>query len=257
MYKVIATDLDGTLLQNGIRVLREDMVPLIRDYVRRGGIFLPASGRQHLNLQHLFSGIEDEISYIAENGCLVFHKGELIYRSTMSREDGIATTRAIMDIPGARVAISGVECTYILKGQDFFSHITNYVKNKAVELDSPEDMPEDFFKVSAYSKDGVELFDKKLKDLFSDHLTVVTSGNFWTDIMPQGVHKGTGLKALSEHTGIPLSEFVALGDHYNDLEMMSMVGHPACVDNAVPEIMAISEKHMENGCDLLKYYLTA
>ena len=73
--------------------------------------------------------------------------------------------------------------------------------------------------------------------------------------MPKQVNKGSALKVFSEKTGIKLEDFVALGDHYNDLEMMEIAGHPACVSNAVDEIKALCEKEMECGADLLLYYL--
>lgn len=256
-YPVIASDLDGTLLQNGIRTLREDIVPLIKDYVSRGGIFLPASGRQYASLRRLFAGVEDEIAYIAENGCLVFNKGELLYRSVMDREQGLELVAEIDSIPGAEVVVSGVNCSYIRKRDtEFLDYITNFVKNNVTPVDEMDDVPEDFFKISAYSSQGTALFEEQLQKRFGERLNVVTSGACWTDVMPKGIHKGSGIKVLSEKLNIPLSEFVALGDHYNDMEMLQCVGHPACVDNAKPEIKVICERQMESGADLLAWYLT-
>ena len=256
MYKAIASDIDGTLLQNGSRVLREDIIPAIQDYIERGGVFLPASGRQQRNLRMMFAGVENDISYIAENGCLIYHEGKLIHYETMARDSGVEIARRILSIPGARLAISGVECVYVMRSDPgFFDYIENHVKTKAVYLDDPSDMPEDFFKISAYSKEGVEIFENRLKEAFSKDFNVVTSGLCWTDIMPKQVNKGSALKVFSEKTGIKLEDFVALGDHYNDLEMMEIAGHPACVSNAVDEIKALCEKEMECGADLLLYYL--
>ena len=258
MYRAIAADLDGTLLQNGIRVIDDETITLIKAYTARGGLFLPASGRQYPNLRMMFREAADDIAYVAENGCLVLFEGHIVDRPVMDRKLALDVIDAIRSIPGAKLAVSGVNCTYIVSGdEDFYDHIENYVKTKAVVMERMEDVPEDFSKISAYSRDGVELFDSKLKELFSDRLNVVTSGLYWTDIMPMGVHKGRGVEAISRVSGIPLSDFVALGDHCNDLEMMSIVGHPACVDNAIPEVKALCEKQMEKGTELLKYYLTA
>jgi len=256
MYEVVATDLDGTLLQNGIRTLRDDIIPAIKDYIRRGGIFLPASGRQYASLRRLFAGVEDEIAYIAENGCLVFYQGELLYKSVMDRKYGLELVDAISSIDGAQVVVSGVNCSYIRRrDKEFLDYITNFVKNNVTPVDEMDDIEEDFFKISAYSSEGTALFEDILKEKFSDRLNVVTSGNCWTDVMPKGVHKGSGIRVLSDKLGISLENMAALGDHYNDYEMLSAVGHPACVDNAKPEIMNICEKHMECGSDLLLHYL--
>lgn len=257
-YKVIATDLDGTLLQNGIRTLREDLIPLIKDYIKRGGIFLPASGRQYASLRRLFEPVADDIAYIAENGCLVFNKGELIYKSTMDRNIGLELCDAISAIHGAQLQVSGVDCCYIRRRDtEFLDYITNFVKNRVTVVEEMSEVHEEFFKISAYSSQGTYIFEKQLQELFGERLNVVTSGNCWTDMMPKGIHKGSGIRVLSEKLNIPLDEFVALGDHYNDLEMLQAVGHPACVDNAKPEVMEICERHMECGADLLAYYLQA
>lgn len=70
MVKLIASDLDGTLLQNGAR----DVNPIVFDQIRtlkeHGIMFAAASGRQYLNLRRLFTPVQDDIAYIAENGSL-------------------------------------------------------------------------------------------------------------------------------------------------------------------------------------------
>mgnify|MGYP000388097175 CR=1 FL=1 len=66
MVKLIASDLDGTLLQNGAR----DVNPIVFDQIRtlkeHGILFAAASGRQYLNLRRLFTPVQDDIAYIAE-----------------------------------------------------------------------------------------------------------------------------------------------------------------------------------------------
>ena len=70
MIKLIASDLDGTLLHNGAQELSPYTIDVIRRITQKGIHFIAASGRQSDNERRLFAGIEDEISYIAENGSL-------------------------------------------------------------------------------------------------------------------------------------------------------------------------------------------
>jgi len=78
MVKLIASDLDGTLLQNGAR----DVNPIVFDQIRtlkeHGILFAAASGRQYLNLRRLFTPVQDDIAYIAENGSLCIYNEETI-----------------------------------------------------------------------------------------------------------------------------------------------------------------------------------
>ncbi len=252
LYKIIATDLDGTILQNGIRILRDDIQPNIKRYLSRGGIFLPASGRQYYNLRRMFDEVADDIAYIAENGCLIFYRGELLHRAVMDRKLGLELCDAIDDIPGAKLVVSGVEGVYIREGdRELYDHIVGYVKTKATTVKSMRDVKEEFFKISAFSKEGVGIFEDRLKSMFSDRLNVVTSGLSWTDVMPKGVHKGSAIRILADRLGIPLEDVAALGDHYNDMELLEAVGYPVCVDNAMPEIKALCKRQGPDGSDLL------
>ena len=53
--KLIACDLDGTLLHPGERELRSEAFELIDELHRRGIVFMPASGRQYASLRYLFA----------------------------------------------------------------------------------------------------------------------------------------------------------------------------------------------------------
>ena len=83
MIKLIASDLDGTLLQNGSQTLPEGICDQIRRLKEKGILFVAASGRQYANLRRLFAPVQDDIAYICENGCLVFYKGKLLYKAHM------------------------------------------------------------------------------------------------------------------------------------------------------------------------------
>ena len=53
--KLIACDLDGTLLHPGEREPRSEAFELIDELHRRGIVFMPASGRQYASLRYLFA----------------------------------------------------------------------------------------------------------------------------------------------------------------------------------------------------------
>lgn len=256
MYRLIATDLDGTILQNGNRIFPENLYPLIQDYVKKGGIFLPASGRQYANLRRMFAPVADEIAYIAENGCLVFYKGELLYKAKMDREYGLSLIREMESIDECEVVVSGENCNYIKpKDKEFYSYMLNFVKTNTKLIDDLADVPEDYFKISAFGANGTKAFEDILKEKFGDVLNVVTSGLKWVDVMPKNIHKGSAIKVLSERLDIPFQDMVALGDHYNDYEILELVGHPVCVENAMPEIKAMCVRCEESGEKLLAEYL--
>lgn len=106
--KMIACDLDGTLLLNGAQELREDTCELIRKLLEQGILFFAASGRQYTNLRRLFWPVRDQIGYLCENGCVSFYQGEELHREYMDRSLGRELIRMIQEREGAEVLVSGV-----------------------------------------------------------------------------------------------------------------------------------------------------
>ena len=90
MIKLIASDLDGTLLLHGAQMLRTETCGLIhRLYKEKGIYFVSASGRQYDNQQRLFAPVADEIAYICENGCLSFFEGDMLHLQPSRRRDSV------------------------------------------------------------------------------------------------------------------------------------------------------------------------
>ena len=61
MLKLIASDLDGTLLQ-GTREISKEAVGMIKKLSEMGILFVAASGRQYPNLRRLFEPVKDDIA---------------------------------------------------------------------------------------------------------------------------------------------------------------------------------------------------
>ena len=77
MVKLIASDLDGTILRKGAQSVEPSTIKVIEQLVNKGMYFAPASGRQIVSLKRLFEPVSDKLVYIAENGALCEYKGEL------------------------------------------------------------------------------------------------------------------------------------------------------------------------------------
>ena len=84
MIKLIASDLDGTLLQNGAQALTPRAIDLISRLCDAGIHFVSASGRQYDNQKRVFAPLKDRISFIAENGSICMHQGKVISRATIN-----------------------------------------------------------------------------------------------------------------------------------------------------------------------------
>ena len=114
MIRLVASDIDGTLLQGGARALSDELFGLIRVLKKRGILFCAASGRQYRSMRALFAQSEDDIAYLCENGAIVYRGGSVVSKLAMERADALALIGQIQAQEQCEVLISGADTSYLL-----------------------------------------------------------------------------------------------------------------------------------------------
>lgn len=237
MIKLIASDLDGTLLKNGAQKLNPAVFEQIRALRACGIHFAAASGRQYVNLRRLFAPVQDNISYIAENGSLCIHEGKTLAKACIPRELGLRITEAIRRLPDCNCIVSGERICYTdAKDNDFIYHMVHVVGNDMEMVDSIADIQEPFLKISVCNFGGTEACFSHFQKLFSREIKVVTSGNIWVDFVSPNANKGSALQTLLDCLGISPEDCVVFGDQYNDVEMLQLAGTSYAMSSAAPGI---------------------
>ncbi len=237
MIKLIASDLDGTLLRHGAQELPDGVCDMIHKLTQMGIIFVAASGRQYANLCRLFAPVQDEIAYICENGCMAFYKGEKIYKEKMDDEVAQKLMRDIWEEETAEILLSGEDTSYIQpKKESYLELLRDIVKNNVTVVEDIFEKQEEYFKISLFDEAGLDAILPKWQGRYDDQLKVVVSGHQWLDFMEKGVHKGLGMKRIQEFFGIFPDECMAFGDNYNDIEMFENVKYNFVMDTAPQEI---------------------
>lgn len=227
--KLIASDLDGTLLRGQSKSCNPEVFPLIRELAARGVYFVPASGRQYPSLQKLFAPVKEEIIYLCENGSLVMHTNQVLLKRQFEDSLAMNLCHAVLEHPDCEVSISGERTSYLIpKSGSFVSYMRDEVGNKICIIDGPWRIEEPIIKVSYYTseekRDEVTEYFKGLFD--KEPCLLVTSGNQWVDFAPQDTSKGSALQVIGEKLGILPEEMAAFGDNENDRTMLNLVGHP-------------------------------
>ena len=158
MIKLIASDLDGTILLNGAQSVDASLIKTIDRIVDMGYIFAPASGRQINSLRTLFSPIADKLMYIGENGALVKYKGNTIVKNAMNKDLALEIIEDVMKQPNCEVLISGEDVAYIKpKTKEYYDRMTKIVKYKGKIVDDFSQIQEDILKiVKDMNPDGIE-----------------------------------------------------------------------------------------------------
>lgn len=86
MIKLIATDVDGTLVKDGTMQIDPEYMTVIKELVQKGIIFAVCSGRQFISERKLFAPIKDQLLYITDGGTVVRTPQEILMVHTMPRD---------------------------------------------------------------------------------------------------------------------------------------------------------------------------
>lgn len=235
MIRLIATDLDGTLLlPDGS--LPEETFPLIRKLTDAGILFAVASGRQCESLRRLFAPVLDDVLLIAENGALVIYKGIRIFCESMPKQTAMHALSAVREEDGAYPLLCCADCAYA--EDDYPPFRAQYEKYypHAKKIQTLEDSPEwdSICKIAVFDERGSAAHSgRTLKELLPD-VRVVVSGNVWSDISMPETDKGKAMNFAQRYFSLTKDECAAFGDYMNDLELLLSCGHPYVTENGFP-----------------------
>ena len=243
--QLIASDIDGTLLLNGVKTLDPEIFKLIHELHEKGIVFMAASGREYTNLRNLFAPVADDIAYLCLNGCLTFYHGECISKEIMDTTIARKLITIIQKDPNAEVLVSGEKTCYITpKNKSYYEHLITTVKNHVTIVDDLLNITEPYTKISAYFKNGVNENYQYYTDMFDKDITVQIGGKCWLDCAPKDVNKSTGFLKLLSYLNIPAENTVMFGDNDNDKQILQTCGYPIAMETALPSIYKLFPNHV-------------
>ena len=166
MVKLIASDLDGTLLKNGAQELPPQVCGLILKLKEKGIHFAAASGRQLHSIKNLFAPVKDQISYITENGSLcISEDGTVLSKGLIQRELGLEIFRAAKEYGDCHCLLScESKCYTDSADKAFLDYLINDMHNDMGIVDDLSSITEPFLKVAVCDFEGT----KNLMPYFSD-----------------------------------------------------------------------------------------
>lgn len=257
MIKLVASDLDGTILKNGAQKLPDGFCDLVLRLKEHGIQFVAASGRQYYNLRLLFAPIQNDIHYIAENGSLCICNNDVIFRGYIDRELGLRIFRAVRERGGCHCLLSCESACYTDSTDPaFIRHIREVVRYNLRTVDDLADVKEPFLKAAVCDFTGAENIEAYFQKLFGNEIKVVTSGMIWVDFIAPDANKGTALAALTSALGVRPEECMTFGDRYNDVEMLEYAGVSYAMADGAPGLSAYSTDITNSVEDVLEGLLS-
>ena len=253
MIRLIASDLDGTLLdQRGH--LPEGIFDMIRALTARGIHFAAASGRQYGNLRRMFAPVAQDMDFICENGALVVAQGEQ-KAEWFPRDEADEIVHDILSA-GMELLISAPETSYMLSSasREYTDDLFYRLRNTCTIIENPSDVTGSCIKISGFHPMGVTELAPPIQEKWRGRLHCDVAGEKWLDFTL--ANKGSGITALSEKLGIPLSDVAAFGDQFNDESMLELVGHPYIMAHAPAELLQKGFSPCDSVMETLKKILS-
>lgn len=243
--RLIATDLDGTLLGTGGELSARNAAAL-KAAQQAGIVVVLVTGRPVRMVLPLAQGLELRGHVLCTNGAATYRLpgGEL--------EDRHGFPRAVLlaEIPRLRQAVPGV--AFALEYGD------RVVRERGLR-DDPDSVPD----ILAMPDDGVPLklivrspghdthtLNALINRLCAGQLEATSSGASFSEVAAHGVNKGSALARLRGQLGLAADECLAFGDAHNDLPMFAEVGTSVAMGNAPLDVQrAASQVTASNDQD--------
>ena len=270
MYKLIAIDLDGTLLNSYGEVSKENK-EAIRFAQSKNIEVVIASGRMPKAIISIAEEINANKYIISGNGSLIqdIQKNEIIYSNYLSKEKVLEIINTCeKNSMFYSVYTNNMIITKALNYNMLFYHNENKKKtdDKKININVMEDIykyveqyeSKDFLKVTVCdnSKTVFKSIINKLRQIRGidilevAHMSkkIIRHGSseyelkyYYTEIANKNVNKWKAIKKLIEKIGVKEKEVLAIGDNINDIEMIKKSGCGIATKNSSPEVKEIAD----------------
>ena len=245
MIRLIATDVDGTLVKESTPWIYPEILSAIREWTDRGGYFCVASGRQYYSIRHMFEEVSDRIIYLAENGAHVRYHDKDILIKKMRRDYVEKLMAQLRQYDECEVLVSSTEGSLMeSRNAEFIRLIAEGYHNKYRVVEDVLAEPEDIIKIAIRHEGSIrDLGERVLIPQWQDKIKACMAGEDWVDFMDASVDKGNALKVIQEYLGVTAAETMAFGDNDNDIGLLAAAGESYAVTNARDSVKA-KAKHI-------------
>ena len=268
MIKLIATDLDGTLLfpKRVIRLVSKPNRVVLRDFVKRGGHVVIASGRSLQMCQKITRKLEIPCDYVPYGGGAAYLKGqtitegifpvELLRRMDEFIDKAGGKVYRILNVRGDDIYAYGPRLNPLEKIGVSLYQLVNMRYNEPKNFVHP-DLRETLyqkgvFKVTLiYIKEGLRSTDviAKLMKEFEGEIEAYTTRHA-CEITLKGYNKGTSLMKLATAMGYKPEEVAVIGDDRSDVPMFKRFPHSFVMGQASPEVKQEAQKTVVDFKDI-------
>ncbi len=260
---LVVSDIDGTL-NNKLRRTPAVNTKAIKRFVHElNGNFTLASARNVRSLEPHYRNLPNiSTPAVVLNGAGIydFTKQEMVWFNAISESGEDVVRKAMERFPSLEIGVFTDDMIYLVRPR-VMSPCMMWLDSLAhKKCKSISEVPKGKWgKVIFFCLPNLK---SKIKDfvlsISPDDLAYIETSRASFDMVNKTTHKGNAIKELAKLLLVPEENVCAIGDYYNDLDMLKTVAHPACCKQAPGDIHLVCEYHAchcNNGAvaDFLSY----
>jgi hypothetical protein len=255
-YKLLVLDIDGTLIRSN-HSLSQRNIKLIDEARKKGVKVTLASGRNYSNMEHIIKKLNIIEPVVSNDGAYIKEPiSNRVYHSLRLEIEALKEILGTLDRLNLTYTMHLDEKTLSNKGLSYLSFIRalglkailiglnekdnrftmahgKIVKALGNEFKAP-------FKISMFAnKPGSKEMSEASRIIIENYSKIVKisySGGKNFEILPLGMSKAVGIEVLEKSLNIRREEIIAVGDSYNDIEMIKRAGLGIAMGNASDEV---------------------
>lgn len=251
MIKLLVTDLDGTLLEEGIIIPAENKAA-VNKLQSQDITFGIATGRMDRDIEAIMDQIGQPGHRISQNGAFVFHKdGSPLHAKTFPNSVAKRLYQAVTEAgANVAVAVSAANEAYMPVIPEEIRQLEHLLLFPIAEEPSlGEKIGEEIFpsKISIHGETTELLRVKKQLDaVFGQETESFLSDAHCVDFVPLGISKGESLSRLMEYLQLQPEEVAVIGDSFNDVSMFRMTPNSFAMATAHQDVKKEASQIVEH-----------
>ncbi len=264
MYRMIAIDLDGTLLSPDGQVSERTKFA-VRRVLDAGLLVCFATGRSWTESRLVLDAIEHYPTAVFSGGAMVVDTHQQVVLHQMKMEPALAAAvSSVMESAGhaplALQDVSAADVDYLI-GQVVEMHADSkaWLKTMNNRFATVPSMAlhshEHTVRVGTVgSMDEMAELQQRLVSIFGDRilchsLEIPSKSIAVLEVFDPAVNKWQGILLAAERHGVSADQIIAIGDDMNDLPMIENAGLGVAMGNARPEVLAIADLIVGSNAD--------
>lgn len=248
-YKLIACDMDETLLNDNHEICQRNIDVIKRARKEYGIKFVLATGRSYDLVQKQLQDLdlydkEDEYVLSFNGGALTENSGNRILQFKGLSFNKVKELFEFGLSKNLCVHIYTKDALYIYNMfEDSRERLKNiaHIEMNDNSIDFLEDTPIGKLIYESLDMDFLMSLEKEMSNMVENQCTISYSSNRYMELNTLGVDKGQGLIDLAKILNIDIKDTIAIGDNYNDMSMLKVAGLSVAANNAIEDVKEVCD----------------